>query len=150
VGGDPKERQRQTRPLRCAVHHPRELTLSSFPGGTGDWRARTGAYDDLTEGTQITITDANGSPLATGLLEQGTYEPGVSEPCVGTCAYPFTVNNTPAGRDSYNVRIGDRPGPTSTMAQMQEGPSLTIRNPRSATPEAGSATADWPPTPRWP
>lgn len=113
------------------------LTTAPRRGGTEDWGARTEGYDDLTAGTEVTITDASGSTLALGALDAGKYEPGESDPGAGTCVYTFTVDNTPEGEGSYSVRIGDRLGPKFTMAQMQEGPSLTIGDPHSATLEAG-------------
>ncbi|PXY20516.1 hypothetical protein BAY59_31310 [Prauserella coralliicola] len=58
-------------------------------------------YDDIAEGTRVTVYDPSGAVLATGALGQG----GDSvEPCV----LPIAVPDVPGGHDTYQVEVSDR------------------------------------------
>jgi len=89
---------------------------------TGETCFGDGGFDDLVAGSQVKIADASGKTLALGKLDPGKYDA-----TYGTCTFAFNVAGTPAGLSFYGVTVGHRNGPQFTYAQMQAGPSLTIK-----------------------
>jgi len=63
----------------------------------------SGGYDDIGQGTQITIRDGDGTKVALGALASG--HPGGST--VG-CIYRYAVLDVPAGGGIYSVEVGSR------------------------------------------
>ncbi|MGD6755984.1 hypothetical protein [Streptomyces sp. BH105] len=64
--------------------------------------AGTGGYDDIREGTSVTVYGAKGDVLATGRL-------GDSKPAgYGTCVYKIAVGDVPKGEKFYKVEVSHR------------------------------------------
>uniref|UniRef100_UPI0031D88EB1 hypothetical protein n=1 Tax=Saccharothrix mutabilis TaxID=33921 RepID=UPI0031D88EB1 len=58
-------------------------------------------YDDIAEGTQVTVYDATGKAIALGALENSQYAGRV-------CTFSFTVDEVPIGHDIYQVEVSHR------------------------------------------
>ena len=61
----------------------------------------TGGYDDISEGTQVTVYSSAGEVLGTGYLDSATYLDPV-------CEFELTVDGVPAGHDFYQVEVSHR------------------------------------------
>lgn len=64
--------------------------------------AGTGGYDDIAEGTSVTVYGAKGDVIATGNLGNSksiTY---------GTCTYKVAVDGVPTGEKFYKVEVSHR------------------------------------------
>ena len=59
----------------------------------------SGGYDDLREGTRVTVHSLAGEVLATGALGSSTYVEPV-------CEFEIVVDGMPGGHDFYQVEIG--------------------------------------------
>lgn len=80
-------------------------TFSLTDGATGyaeqgDCKGYRG-YDDISEGTQVTVYSSSGEVLATGQLGTSTYQGAV-------CEFEITVANVPGGHDFYQVEVSHR------------------------------------------
>jgi hypothetical protein len=80
-------------------------TFSLTDGATGyaeqgDCQGYRG-YDDISEGTQVTVYSSSGDVLATGQLGTSTYQGAV-------CEFEITVANVPGGHDFYQVEVSHR------------------------------------------
>ncbi|MGW6273676.1 hypothetical protein [Streptomyces sp. NPDC055060] len=64
--------------------------------------AGTGGYDDIAEGTSVTVYGASGDVIATGRL--GESKPG----SYGTCTYAVAVDDVPKGEKFYKVEVSHR------------------------------------------
>ncbi|MFE9743853.1 hypothetical protein ACFYOT_03000 [Saccharothrix saharensis] len=58
-------------------------------------------YDDIYEGTQVTVYDAAGKAVGLGRLYNAQYT-------AGSCVFEFTVGNVPLGDDIYQVEVSHR------------------------------------------
>lgn len=65
-----------------------------------------GGYDDIHDGTQVVISDADGTTIAVGELGEGDPTAGNGRK-PGTCTFAFSVS-APSGHDFYGVTIGRR------------------------------------------
>ena len=64
--------------------------------------AGTGGYDDIAEGTSVTVYGAKGDVIATGNL-------GSSKSIAyGTCTYKVAVDGVPKGQKFYKVEVSHR------------------------------------------
>jgi hypothetical protein len=63
--------------------------------------AGDGGYDDIAEGTQVTVYSSTGEVLATGSLGTSVYAGGV-------CEFEITVKSVPSGHDFYQVEVSHR------------------------------------------
>lgn len=63
----------------------------------------TGGYDDIGQGTQVTVTDEAGKVVGVGALGAGQYN-SVS----GSCTFEFTVAGVAPGRAFYGVEVAHR------------------------------------------
>lgn len=61
----------------------------------------TGGYDDIREGTQVTVYSSAGEVLGTGYLDSSTYLDPV-------CEFELTVDGVPTGYDFYQVEVSHR------------------------------------------
>lgn len=76
------------------------LATSSDPlGGTC---SGSGGYDDISEGAQVVVTDAESKRVAIGRLNRG--EPGQYQ----TCSFPFVVKDVPSGKGPYGIEVSNR------------------------------------------
>ncbi|MGW0905007.1 hypothetical protein [Streptomyces sp. NPDC002853] len=77
--------------------------------------AGTGGYDDIREGTSVTVYGASGDVLATGRLGDSksvTY---------GTCTYKIAVDDVPRGEKFYKVEVSHRGTLQLTAKQAEDG-----------------------------
>jgi hypothetical protein len=79
-----------------------EFTLLEDASETGSGCEGTGGYDDISEGTSVTVYGAGGDVIATGYLgdsESITY---------GTCKFELAVDDVPKGEKFYKVEVSHR------------------------------------------
>lgn len=79
----------------------------------------TGGYDDISKGTQVTVSDENGKTVGVGELSDGVYSEGA-------CSFPFTIKDLPAGRKFYKVEVSHRGGIQYTEKQMRDGVAVSL------------------------
>lgn len=72
-----------------------------YSGGGGGGCSGDGGFRDISQGTQVTVTDSAGATVALGLLGAGRIENG-------TCVFPFEVDGVPAGKDFYGIEVSHR------------------------------------------
>ncbi|MCS7476248.1 hypothetical protein ACFFQW_05115 [Umezawaea endophytica] len=58
-------------------------------------------YDDIAEGSQVTVYNASGKAVALGVLKDSDYVGGV-------CSFRFAVPEVPAGDEIYQVEVTHR------------------------------------------
>ncbi|MEV5643909.1 MULTISPECIES: hypothetical protein [Streptomyces] len=75
-----------------------EVTSDGDGGCSGGYDS---GYDDIGEGTGVTVYGASGDVIATGAL-------GDSEELVGTCAFDVAVPGVPKGEKFYKVEVSHR------------------------------------------
>jgi hypothetical protein len=75
----------------------------SRPGRDGDPCETDDGYDDVNEGTTVSVYGADGRLVATGSVGPGKYE------YFRRCILPFTVASVPGGpSDLYQVEVANR------------------------------------------
>lgn len=79
-----------------------------------------GGYDDLHQGTQVTVTDQTGAIVGVGQLAAGS---AISS---SSCQFLFTVAAVPAGRKFYGVAVSHRGSVQYTESQVRSGVELSI------------------------
>jgi hypothetical protein len=85
------------------------FTLSgtfSLTDGATDYTSQgecegTGGYDDISEGTQVTVYGSGGEVLGTGNLGSSNYLDPV-------CEFEIAVEGVPSGHDFYQVEVSHR------------------------------------------
>lgn len=92
------------------------LTLADAGAGleSGDVCSGTGGYDDIDLGTQVTVTDADGTLVAMGMLLFG-------EKTAAGCEFAFTVDDITPGSKFYTVEVAHRGGLTQTEDALRTG-----------------------------
>ncbi|MET7904790.1 hypothetical protein ABZS86_26350 [Streptomyces sp. NPDC005355] len=92
------------------------LTLADVGAGleTGEPCSGTGGYSDIDLGTQVNITDEDGTLVATGSL-------GLGEKAEAGCVFSFTVDDIAPGSKFYTVEVSHRGGLTQTEAALRAG-----------------------------
>lgn len=86
------------------------LADSTYVTQMGEWCQGTGGYDDIQEGAQVVIKNAEGKTLAFGSLEPGEISgmpPDDLAEDGWSCTLPFTVSGLPTV-DTYAVTLGSR------------------------------------------
>lgn len=83
------------------------LTDGSSIQSNGDGCYGTGGYDDIAEGTSVTVYDATGTTVATGNLGESKLVPDTSG--LGrSCRFDVSVPDVPKGSRFYSVEISHR------------------------------------------
>ncbi|OOQ54363.1 hypothetical protein AFM16_06750 [Streptomyces antibioticus] len=77
-----------------------ELTEGAVSDGSTGCKG-TGGYDDIAEGSSVTVYDAAGTVIATGYLGDSTL-------ASGSCTFDVAVENVPKGKDFYKVEVSHR------------------------------------------
>lgn len=90
----------ETEPSTFTLTGTFELTEGAAGDGLGGCEG-SGGYDDITEGTAVTVYDAAGTVVATGQLGDSTLSSG-------TCTFEVAVEDVPRGQDFYKVEISHR------------------------------------------
>lgn len=92
------------------------LTLTKVGAGleTGQPCSGTGGYSDIDFGTQVNITDADGTLVATGSLDSG-------EKTDAGCTFAFTVDDITPGSKFYTVEVSHRGSLTQTETELRAG-----------------------------
>lgn len=78
------------------------FTLTEGASDNGSGCEGSGGYDDISEGTSVTVYGANGDVIATGQLgdsESSSY---------GTCDFGVSVPDVPKGQKFYKVEVSHR------------------------------------------
>lgn len=97
------------------------------------------AYPDVTDGSQVVVTDSSGKVIGTGTLTPDTAEESVLRQMTAASlkvnadllapdivVYQFVVT-VPGGLDRYGVKVGQNRGTIyETAEEMKDGPSLTL------------------------
>lgn len=81
--------------------------------------AGKGGFDDISEGTQVVISDKSGTTLALGQLSNSSYD-------IADCHFDITVDSVPAGKSFYKVEVSHRGGIQFTESQLREGITLSL------------------------
>ena len=79
-----------------------ELTDSVIPDGNGGCAGDSG-YDDIQEGTSVTVYDAAGAVVATGSLTHPKYDEDTYN-----CDFTVSVPDVPKGEKFYKVEVSHR------------------------------------------
>ncbi|MBQ0983739.1 hypothetical protein KBZ10_04210 [Streptomyces sp. F63] len=92
------------------------LTLIDAGAGLDDGElcSGTGGYSDIDLGTQVNVTDADGTLVASGAL-------GLGEKTETGCTFPFTVDDITPGSKFYTVEVSHRGGLTQTEDDLRAG-----------------------------
>ncbi|MEU6803876.1 hypothetical protein [Streptomyces neyagawaensis] len=90
----------ETEPSTFTLTGSFELTEGAVGDGLGGCEG-SGGYDDITEGTAVTVYDAAGTVVATGRLGDSTLSSG-------TCTFEVAVEDVPRGEDFYKVEVSHR------------------------------------------
>ncbi|MGM1057817.1 hypothetical protein [Saccharothrix sp. Mg75] len=75
-------------------------------------------YDDIAEGTQVTVYDASGKAVGLGRLANAEYSSGV-------CGFTFAVPDVPIGEKIYQVEVSHR-GKVSFDAEAARKGDVTL------------------------
>ncbi|MEV7949727.1 hypothetical protein ACTOXX_11220 [Streptomyces rubiginosohelvolus] len=84
----------------------------------GDGCIGTGGYDDIAEGTSVTVYDGTGKVAATGNLGKSKY-------AVGACAFEVRIPDVPKGEKFYQVEVSHR-GKVQLSAEEAEAGKLSV------------------------
>jgi hypothetical protein len=85
-----------------------------------DWCLGKGDYEDLYYGTQVTVTDAAGTKVALGGLDEGRPPQNKEQ-----CWFKFTVLDVPDTPGVFTLTIGERGGEQDfTIAQYKKDPTM--------------------------
>lgn len=92
------------------------LTVSGIGAGLdpGELCSGTGGYSDIDFGTQVTVSDAAGTLVATGTL-------GLGQKTEQGCEFPFTVDDITPGSKFHTVEVSHRGGLTQTEDDLRAG-----------------------------
>lgn len=71
-------------------------------------------YSDISEGTEVTLTDQDNKVLAVGHLNGAG------------CSYAFELDNVPTGEKFYGISVSHRGTVHFTEAEMRAGPVLSL------------------------
>ncbi|MFD3520435.1 hypothetical protein [Streptomyces sp. NPDC058653] len=94
-----------------------EFTLLEDAVDIDDSCAGTGGYDDIAEGTSVTVYGAKGDVIATGSLGKS------SSAAFGTCTFDIAVADVPKGEKFYKVEVSHR-GTLQLSAEQAENGEL--------------------------
>lgn len=100
-----------------------EMALYDFDGNILRYQGTCsgyGGYDDMDVGAQVTIRNAKGETVAVGALDEGRPEGR------GTCIFPFTVEDVPAGESIYSVEVSHRGEISFKEEDAEVGLSLSL------------------------
>ncbi|MFK0022801.1 hypothetical protein [Streptomyces sp. NPDC090798] len=92
-----------------------ELTDSVVPDGDGGC-AGTRGYDDIREGTSVTVYNAAGSVVATGALSTPHYDEDSYN-----CSFDVAVPDVPRGEKFYKVEVSHRGTLQLTSKEAENG-----------------------------
>ncbi|MFJ2568935.1 hypothetical protein ACIOYT_00745 [Streptomyces halstedii] len=91
------------------------FTLTDGARRVGEDNCRgTGGYDDIAEGTSVTVYDATGGVAATGQLGKSVYTAGL-------CLFLVSVENVPKGEKFYQVEVSHRGKVQMTAEEAEAG-----------------------------
>ncbi|MEV0318302.1 hypothetical protein ACIBKX_08565 [Streptomyces sp. NPDC050658] len=65
-------------------------------------------YDDIGDGTEVTVYDEKGAVVATGALSRPKYREGETSYDTDECSYKVTVPKVPGGHPFYQVEVSHR------------------------------------------
>jgi len=106
---------------------------------SGSCRSDAG-YSDITDGTQVVVTNSTGTVIGTGTL---SYDGNVSKALssaqsgLSACVYDFTVS-VPGGLPRYGITVSHRGTIWFDSGQMESGPGLTLGS-NSGTGNSGNS-----------
>ncbi|MFF7413819.1 hypothetical protein [Streptomyces lydicus] len=93
------------------------LTGDHIPSGdTGEQCTGYKGYDDISEGTAVTVYDTSGKLIAKGALGAGT-----SDDVSGVCEFDVRVPDVPKGEKFYQVEVSHRGRISATAEEAEQG-----------------------------
>lgn len=91
------------------------FSLLEDASDTGSGCQGTGGYDDIREGTSVTVYGANGDVIATGQLGDS------ASASYGTCGFDVSVPDVPKGEKFYKVEVSHRGTLQLTAKEAENG-----------------------------
>lgn len=104
---------------RFTTHGSLSLTSRSIREENDGSCSGTDGAKELTAGAQVKVSDASGTTIAIGHLDDGYFHSGV-------CTFTFIVPDIPAGKDIYGISINEGDSRQFTSNEMRVGPSIDI------------------------
>lgn len=108
-------------PIPFTIRGSLTLTATSRYGtgisAGGDSCKGTGGYADIQPGTSVTVTDAGGDVVATGLLGAGS---GTGS----TCTFPLSVAPVSGASQFYSIEVSHRGKVTFPQSQLRTGTAM--------------------------
>ncbi|MGW5609373.1 hypothetical protein ACWEWI_25360 [Streptomyces sp. NPDC003753] len=92
-----------------------ELTDSVVPDGNGGCAGHDG-YDDIRDGTAVTVYNAAGSVIGTGALDTSKYDEDTYK-----CSFDVAVPDVPKGEKFYKVEVSHRGTLQLTAEEAENG-----------------------------
>lgn len=87
-------------------------------------------FDDIDEGAQVVVLDANGTKVALGELGTGGLANGASSEAFisSVCEFPISVSDVPNSGGIYSVHVGNeaRGEQSYTKSELEDGIALTL------------------------
>lgn len=80
--------------------------------------AGSGGYDDIALGAPVTVTDASGTVVGVGQIN----EMSLAGDMTGVCTLDFSVDGVPAGKGFYGVEVSHRGALKYSEAALKGGP----------------------------
>lgn len=77
-------------------------------------------FDDIREGAQVIVTDADGKTVAVSRLGRGTASTSTS------CVFPVEIKGVPGGSDFYGITVSHRRGLTYSADEIRQPLQLTL------------------------
>lgn len=101
------------------------ITALGATNNAGEICTGTEGYDDITEGAQVVIRDADGKKVALGRLGLGHLAENGTEYTNGPCVFKFKVSGVPGGSSIYSVEVSHR-GEINFKQKEARGLALTL------------------------
>lgn len=115
---------RPTAPPPIAVHGTVLVRLDTATWKVGQVCTTPDGYGDISDGAQVTITDADGRTIGLARLGAGHVRTE-DTPDLLDCAFTF-AGRAPAGRGYYGVQVADRNVLRYRESELRDGVIITL------------------------
>jgi len=89
-------------------------------GQDGSTCTGTGAFQDITGGATVNITDAGSATVGLGALDAGRYD------TTKGCVFPWKISGVPGGKGFYGIEVAHRGIVKFPEAEVRKPVSLTL------------------------